>query len=251
MERFLSHDRLISLYRNRLDLEEFPEDKLSIAYLDNKYNMFHKHLTTGEDFMIKKVLREIFNQQQDACEVYKYAIDRPDLMELIYGFLLTNKDQEIRVLASRCFMQYCIILSVKEQLEAFNFIADIHKTFEDENSEVKLNVYQGLVYYSQSRYGTDILLNNCVIEQLIARMTVEKDIEVLKLILVLHNRIIESEGGPAISLKNKIIPVLKTYIESDDEELREYVILNYGSLAICEEGKWDTVEEGKYVINGR
>jgi septum formation topological specificity factor MinE len=247
MERFLTNDSFISFHRNRLDLEEFPEDKLSIAYLDNKFNMFYKHLTTGEDFMIKKVLKEIFNQQQDATEIYKYAIERPEIFSLIYSFLLTNKDVEIRILSSLCFKQFCIVLTVKEQLEAFGFIKTIGETFKDESSEVKLNVYQGLIYYSQSRFGTDTLLKNEIIEQLITRMTFEKDIEVLKLILILHNRILESDNGPHIALKKRIIAVLKNYIESSDEELREYVIMNYGSLAICEEGKWDTVEEGKKI----
>ena len=44
MERFLTYDRLISLYRKRYDVPEFPEDKLKMAYLDEKYEQFWLHL---------------------------------------------------------------------------------------------------------------------------------------------------------------------------------------------------------------
>ena len=44
MERFLTHDRLISLYRKRYDVPKFPDDKLKMAYLDEKYEQFWLHL---------------------------------------------------------------------------------------------------------------------------------------------------------------------------------------------------------------
>ena len=60
MERFLSYDRLISLYRKRYDVPEFPEDKLKMAFLDEKYEQFWLHLVKKKlDLnMVKKVIKE-------------------------------------------------------------------------------------------------------------------------------------------------------------------------------------------------
>ena len=71
MERFLTYDRLISYHRNRLDVPRFPEDKLQMAYLDSKYQQFWLHLVKKKiDLnMVKKVIKECYNQLQNGDEV--------------------------------------------------------------------------------------------------------------------------------------------------------------------------------------
>ena len=89
MERFLTHDRLISLYRKRYDVPKFPDDKLKMAYLDEKYEQFWLHLVKKNlDLnMVKKVIKEIYNQLQDAEEVYKYAMDNSPLFDTIFYYM--------------------------------------------------------------------------------------------------------------------------------------------------------------------
>ena len=89
MERFLSYDRLISLYRKRYDAPEFPEDKLKMAFLDEKYEQFCLHLVKKNlDLnMVKKVIKEIYNQLQNAEEVYKYAMDNSPLFNTIFHYM--------------------------------------------------------------------------------------------------------------------------------------------------------------------
>ena len=89
MERFLSYDRLISLYRKRYDAPEFPEDKLKMAFLDEKYEQFWLHLVKKKlDLnMVKKVIKEIYNQLQNAEEVYKYAMDNSPLFDIIFHYM--------------------------------------------------------------------------------------------------------------------------------------------------------------------
>ena len=261
MERFLTHDRLISLYRKRYDVPKFPDDKLKMAYLDEKYEQFWLHLVKKNlDLnMVKKVIKEIYNQLQDAEEVYKYAMDNSPLFDTIFYYMQHFKTEpedqykkwydETRVLASMCFKQFCKVSDVKEKLKVCKYIEEIHLSFEDEVEDVRINVYLGLLYYSQSRYGIDALLENHVLEQIIKKLTEEKSLIVINLILMLINEILNAYTAPQIALKEEILLNLKLYINCPDLNVLENTILNYGSISICEEGKKQCVEEGTIIKN--
>ena len=261
MERFLTYDRLISLYRKRYDVPKFPDDKLKMAYLDEKYEQFWLHLVKKNlDLnMVKKVIKEIYNQLQDAEEVYKYAMDNSPLFDTIFYYMQHFKTEpedqykkwydETRVLASMCFKQFCKVADVKEKLKVCKYIEEIHLSFEDEVEDVRINVYLGLLYYSQSRYGIDALLENHVLEQIIKKLTEEKSLIVINLILMLINEILNAYTAPQIALKEEILLNLKLYINCPDLNVLENTILNYGSISICEEGKKQCVEEGTIIKN--
>ena len=261
MERFLTHDRLISLYRKRYDVPKFPDDKLKMAYLDEKYEQFWLHLVKKNlDLnMVKKVIKEIYNQLQDAEEVYKYAMDNSPLFDTIFYYMQHFKTEpedqykkwydETRVLASMCFKQFCKVADVKEKMKVCKYIEEIHLSFEDEVEDVRINVYLGLLYYSQSRYGIDALLENHVLEQIIKKLTEEKSLIVINLILMLINEILNAYTAPQIALKEEILLNLKLYINCPDLNVLENTILNYGSISICEEGKKQCVEEGTIIKN--
>ena len=261
MERFLTHDRLISLYRKRYDVPKFPDDKLKMAYLDEKYEQFWLHLVKKNlDLnMVKKVIKEIYNQLQNAEEVYKYAMDNSPLFDMIFYYMQHFKTEpedeykkwydETRVLASMCFKQFCKVADVKEKMKVCKYIEEIHLSFEDEVEDVRINVYLGLLYYSQSRYGIDALVENHVLEQIIKKLTEEKSLIVINLILMLINEILNAYTAPQIALKEEILLNLKLYINCKDLNVLENTILNYGSIAICEEGKKMCVEEGTIISN--
>ena len=261
MERFLSYDRLISLHRNRLDVPRFPEDKLQVAYLDSKYQQFWLHLVKKNiDLnMVKKVIRECYNQLQNGEEVYKFGIQQSPLFDTILNYMqhFTTEPEdeykpfydETRILASMCFKQFCRVLDVKEKLHVCRYIEDIHNSFEDEVEEVRINVYLGLLYFSQSRYGIDALLSNGILQQIIKKITDEKSMVVLNLILMLINEILNARTAPQIALQNEILLNLKLYINSTDLNVLENTILVYGSLCLCEEGKRKCVEEGTLIVN--
>jgi hypothetical protein len=260
MERFLTHDRLISLYRKRYDVPKFPEDKLQMAYLDEKYEQFWLHLVKKNlDLnMVKKVIKECYNQLQNGDEVYKFAMENSALFDTIFYYMQHFKTEpedqyksyydETRVLASMCFKQFCRVADVKEKLKVCKYIEEIHLSFGDEVEDVRINVYLGLLYYSQSRYGIDALLEH-ILEQIIKKLTEEKSLVVINLIMMLINEILNAYTAPQIALKEEILLNLKLYINCKDLDVLENTILNYGSLAICEEGKKKCVEEGTIIIN--
>jgi len=257
MERFLSHDRIISFHRNKLDVVKFPEDKLNMAYLDNKYSQFLLHLENSEVQidMIKKVIKEIHNQLQCGDEVYNYSIKYPKLLVKIFEFLQYKSSEHksdaesIRILSSECFKQFCLILSSKEQLDAYQFIKNIHRTFNDECEEVRLNIYQALIYYAHSRYGIDSLIDNKILEQIIDKVNEEQSIRVITLILTLSKEILNSAQAPHIALECNIITYIKKYLDTPDLVLRESVISNFCLISLCEDGKTKCVEEGGLINN--
>ena len=261
MERFLTHDRLISLYRKRYDVPKFPEDKLQMAYLDEKYEQFWLHLVKKNlDLnMVKKVIKECYNQLQNGEEVYKFAMYNSPLFDTIFYYMQHFKTEpedqykkyydETRVLASMCFKQFCLVADVKEKLKVCKYIEEIHLSFEDEVEDVRINVYLGLLYYSQSRYGIEALLENNILVQIIKKLTEEKSLIVINLIMMLINEILNAITAPQIALREEILLNLKLYINCEDLDVLENTILNYGSLAICEEGKQKCVEEGTIISN--
>ena len=156
---------------------------------------------------------------------------------------------DTRVLASMCFKQFCRVADVKEKLKVCKYIEEIHLSFEDEVEDVRINVYLGLLFYSQSRYGIDALLENHILEQIIKKLTEEKSLIVINLIMMLINEILNAYTAPQIALKEEVLLNLKLYINCEDLNVLENTILNYGSLAICEEGKKKCVEEGTIISN--
>ncbi len=261
MERFLSYDRLISYHRNRYDIPDFPEDKLGIAYLDEKYEQFWLHLVKlNLDLnMVKKVIKECYNQLQNGEEVYKFALQNSPLFDTIFYYMQHFKTEpedefkhfydETRVLASMCFKQFCRVGDVKEKLNVCKYIEEIHLSFDDEVEDVRINVYLGLLYFSQSRFGIDALVENKVLVQIIKKLTEEKSMIVLNLILMLINEILNSQDAPIISLKHEILLNLKLYIDCNDLDVLENTILVYGSISICDEGKDACVKEGTIIKN--
>jgi len=163
--------------------------------------------------MIKKVIKEIYNQLQDGNEVYKYSIIHHQLLSAIYFFLKHN-NSAIRILSSMCFKQFCKVLNSKQNLAESNMIKGCMFLFDDVEIQVRKNAYSGLLFFAQSRYGIDTLLENEILEKIIAKIKEEAEPEVLDLILTLHNEIICAQNGPQISLKNGIIDVIFKFLKS-------------------------------------
>ena len=66
---------------------------------------------------------------------------------------------------------------------------------------------------------------------------------------MLINEILNAYTAPQIALKEEILLNLKLYINCKDLNVLENTILNYGSIAICEEGKKQCIEEGTIIKN--
>lgn len=259
VEDFLANVRMIRGHRNKLDVPLFPEDKLQMAFLDAKYEQFWLHLVKEKlDLnMVKKVIRECYNQLQNGDEVFKFSMLNPALFDTIYyymqNFTTDSEDpyreyyDDTRVLASMCFKQFCKVLIAKEKLHVCKYIEEIPVSFQDDCEEVRINVYMGLIYYAQSRYGVDSLLSNGIFQKIIKKIAEEKSMPVLNLILILCNEILGAKSAPQIALQNELLLNLKLYVDCELYDVLENTILNYGSISLCEDGKKKCVEEGTLI----
>lgn len=258
MERFLTFDRLIASHRNRTDVKEFPADKINRAYLDNKYNQYKAHLDAGDPEMIEKVIYEIFIELQSGTEVFKYTITRKDILDKIFDLLIYSDDNKIRELSSLCFKQFCMILVSKEILHENKYIRKIPVAFDDEIEAVRENVIVGLIYYAQSRYGIDKLLENNILQRIIKKIINEESLKVLNLILILSLEILNADNAPKIALENNIIENMKNFLMLENykkfEDYEKYqffvlenILLNFGSISLCEEGKKACITEGTLI----
>jgi hypothetical protein len=194
--------------------------------------------------MVKKVIKEIHDHMQDGTEVYKYSIKNPILLSAVFTYL-GDTDSDIRELCSLCFIQFCRILITKQMLFQEDYIKYCAFMFDDTNTNVRLNGVKGLIYYSQSRYGIDSLLNNKILELVIKKIKEEKDENVLDHLLTLSCEILNAKGAPQIALESEIINTLIPYIDNKNLKILEKVILNYGFLSLCEEGKKACVNGNK------
>ena len=133
---------------------------------------------------------------------------------------------DTRVLASMCFRQFCRVDDIKEKLKECKNIEEIHLSFEDEVEDARINAYLGLLFYSQSRYGIDALLENHILEQIIKKLTEEKSLIVINLIMMLINEILNAYSAPQIALKEEVLLNLKLYINCEELNALENIILN-------------------------
>jgi len=249
MERFLTSDRLISYHRNRLDIVPYPKSELNIAYLDRKYEQYNIHLSLSDDSLKLKALKEIYDDLQLGDEIYKYSIIYQNLLLLIFNLLKTSSNDDIRLYTSMCFKQFCKIKFSIDVVNSQSLLLNLHSIFCDSNSNVKLCLIEGLIYYTEYREGKEILYNNGIIEIIIERLVKEKNENVLNSLLLLLNELLHSENGSSLAINNNIISVLLEYINHTNISIRLNVFKNLSSLSMCDHGKESCIKEKDDLIN--
>lgn len=251
MERLLTSDRLISYHRNRLDIKPYPKSELNIAYLNRKYDQYYTHLSSSEveDSLKLKTLKEIYDDLQLGDEIFKYTVPFESLLLIIFNLLKTSKNDDIRLYTSMCFKQFCKINFSICIINNKGLLLELHSIFCDLNSDVKLYLIEGLIYYSEYREGKEILYSNGIIQIIIERLTKEKNENVINSLLLLLNQLLHSEDGSKLAIKNKIISVLLLYITHDNINIRLNIFRSLSSISMCDEGKESCIEEKDDLIN--
>jgi hypothetical protein len=249
MERHLTYDRFISHHRNKLDVKKFPEDKLNMAYLDEKFKQFTIHLSESDDSLIIKTLKEINNQLQDGDEVFAYSIRNNQILKLIFKHLKDNSNNEIRINSALCFKQFCRLNPSRELLNKFNYISSLESIFDDKEERVRLYTVEGLIFYTSFREGQEVLLENKVLQQVIKKVDNEKNEMVLNNFLILANELLKAEGASKLALNCNYVKILKKHINYTKAKLRISVFINLGSLSMSEQGKEICTNEGDLIKN--
>lgn len=242
MEQFLSNDRLISYYRNRYDVTEFPKDKLNMAYLDEKFEQFLIKLKCDDENLILATLKEIKQELVDGAEVIKFSFLYPKVLNEIIVKLKENQNVSIRIEASLCFVQFCIIDETKQYLHEKQYVKEINKCLDDEDDNVRMNLVLSLNNYSMTRYGQDILIEDEVLLKTIERLFIEKNENIIISLLTLLHNILKAENATKISLNNNIMSILSKHLVTNNIKIQEETLRVYGSLSMMEEGKYVCID---------
>lgn len=245
----LAPDRLIAFHRNRYDVTEYPKDKLNMAYLDNKFAQFKNHLENSPDELKIKTIKEINEQLQDGDEIYAYSILQNEIMQILFNHLKTNPNTEIRISSSACFKQFCRLNSSKQMLNKLGYLKQMESIINDLEPIVRLNVVDGLIFYSSYREGQEALLENSVFDMCIKAISKEKSQLVLYQLMYLTYEILKCDGSSQRALDLDFINILKTHINSSMIKIRFIVYKNLSSLSMCEHGKIACTEEGSLIEN--
>lgn len=95
---------------------------------------------------------------------------------------------------------------------------------------------------AQFTFGVDSVIDFEIIPVLVDKLILEKEEEILVLILKLMKILGEGERAPTILLSNPVLARLNTHLVSKNANIRELAALNLGSISYNVKGKEKTIE---------
>lgn len=99
-----------------------------------------------------------------------------------------------------------------------------------------------LLELARFTYGIDSILNFDILPVLVDKLVMEKDEDILILILSLMKTLTEGESAPAILLSTSVLSRLNHHLSSKNQRIRELAALNLGSISYNMKGKEKTIE---------
>ncbi len=121
-------------------------------------------------------------------------------------------------------------------------VPDIRKLFDDQEKQIRDNAYVGLINLAQTTFGIDSIINFDILPVLIDKLVLEKDQDILVLILTLLKILSEGELAPTTLLNTPVLSRLNSHLVSKKEAIRELAALNLGSISYNHRGKEKTIE---------
>jgi hypothetical protein len=85
MEETLSNSQFIAYHRNQPNPEPLPQSTLTFAYGEFKYNKMCAEMTSEDDVLIEKVLKEI-NEDFHQADKINFALTSGILTEIVRCF---------------------------------------------------------------------------------------------------------------------------------------------------------------------
>ena len=168
------------------------------------------------------------------------ALDAKILEELVKSF--KEKDNVIRELASRAVLKIACTENGRETLIKQKTVADIKGLFDDSEVKIRNNSYVSLINLAEYRFGVDGIIDAGIIPTLVDKLVIEKDEQILILILSLIKVLAEGEKAPVILLNTPSLARLNSHLVSKNAQIRELAALNIGSISFNVLGKEKTIE---------
>lgn len=239
MEETLSYPRFISFHRNQVNPQPHPESTLTFAYGDMRYEKMQREMAGHDNVLRTKVLIEI-NEDFHQADKVNVALDANILGELVKCF--KEKDDTIRELASRAILKVACTEQGREKLIAHNTVLDIKGLFDDTEVKIRSNAYVSLINLAEFRFGIDSVIDTGIIPTLVDKLVLEKEEEILILILSLIKVLAEGDKAQSILLGTPVLARLNSHLASKNARIRELAALNIGSISYNTLGKERTIE---------
>ena len=140
------------------------------------------------------------------------ALDAKILEELVKSF--KEKDNVIRELASRAVLKIACTEHGRETLIKQKTVVDIKGLFDDSEVKIRNNSYVSLINLAEYRFGVDGIIDAGIIPNLVDKLVIEKDEQILILILSLIKVLAEGEKAPVILLNTPSLARLNSHLVS-------------------------------------
>ncbi len=198
-----------------------------------------REMACKDDVLMTKVLIEI-NEDFHSADKINFALDSSILKELVTCFL--KKEDVIRELASRAILQVACTEKGRKILIDRRIVPEIRKLFDDDEKQIRRNAYVSLINLAQFTFGIDNVLSFDILPVLVDKLILEKDEDILILILTLMKILGEGESAPVIMLSTPVLTRLNHHLSSKNPHIRELSALNLGSISYNMKGKELTIE---------
>lgn len=235
MEDFLTYDRLIAHHRNQINVEPIVPHSLTLAYEDVRYDKMARELSENDDIVRVKTLQELNDDLRQAYNIIKVIRNDALTTQLIRG--ISDPSPDIRELASRTFIQICKVKQGREFTISKEYVVEIAKLFDDPGEDIRKNAYDSLLFLSDERAGCEGVTDCAIIEILVDKLLTEKTTSILRLTLMLINRLTSVTSGPLRALSTPIIPRLKNLLDHTNPEIQMLSAQNLASLSFSYPGK--------------
>lgn len=240
MEDFLTYDRLIAHHRNQVNVEPIVPHTLTLAYDDVRYDKMARELSENDDIVRVKTLQELNEDLRQAYNIIKVIANDALTSQLIRA--LSDSSGDIRELASRTFIQICKVKQGREFTLSKAYVVEIAKLFNDSGESIRKNAYDSLLYLSDERAGCEGVTECAIIEILVDKLLTEKTTSILKLTLMLIDRLCSVTNGPFRALTTPIIPRLKNLLDHTNSEIQMLAAQNLASLSFSYPGKTRVID---------
>ena len=95
---------------------------------------------------------------------------------------------------------------------------------------------------AEFRFGIDSVIDSGIIPTLVDKLVLEKEEEILILILKLIKVLAEGDKAPTILLGTPVLARLNSHLASKNAQIRELAALNIGSISYNTLGKERTID---------
>lgn len=99
-----------------------------------------------------------------------------------------------------------------------------------------------MINLSEFTFGIDSVIDFEILPVLVDKLVLEKEEEILILILKLLKVLLEGEKAPIILLSTPVLARLNSHLTSKNKQIRELAALNLGSISYNMKGKEKTIE---------